>query len=261
MKILLAHVYCLDEDRTEMEVMRPYPPLGILYVSGYLQLKGIEHAVFDGTFLTPHAIYDMLLATNPDVVAFYANFLTRERIVKILDEIRINPAFQNIKTVIGGPDVRYHQKEYMNSGADFLVIGEGEQTFHELIVALKEKKNVENIPGLSLKNANGEIVQTGERKHFSKPDELPWPNREKIDLQKYLIAWKNKHGYNSITVNTQRGCPYSCRWCSHAVFGDTYRRRSPANVIDEIEYLQKRYNPDSYWFVDDVFTMSEKWIN
>ncbi|MEZ5195386.1 MAG: radical SAM protein [Bacteroidales bacterium] len=61
-------------------------------------------------------------------------------------------------------------------------------------------------------------------------------------------------------MNTQRGCPFTCNWCSHAVYGDTYRRRPVKSVIAEIKELIVEYNPDSFWFVDDVFTMSEKWL-
>jgi radical SAM superfamily enzyme YgiQ (UPF0313 family) len=58
-----------------------------------------------------------------------------------------------------------------------------------------------------------------------------------------------------------RGCPYTCRWCSRAVYGLSYRRRSPTSVIDELEIIQTDYNPDTLWFVDDVFTISHKWMN
>jgi anaerobic magnesium-protoporphyrin IX monomethyl ester cyclase len=57
-----------------------------------------------------------------------------------------------------------------------------------------------------------------------------------------------------------RGCPYSCRWCSRAVYGESYRRRSPRLVVDEIEQVVAHYHPDSLWFVDDVFTINHKWL-
>ena len=57
-----------------------------------------------------------------------------------------------------------------------------------------------------------------------------------------------------------RGCPYSCQWCSKAVFGRSFRRRSAALVVDELLRLQKSYSPDRFWIVDDVFTISKKWL-
>jgi radical SAM superfamily enzyme YgiQ (UPF0313 family) len=58
-----------------------------------------------------------------------------------------------------------------------------------------------------------------------------------------------------------RGCPYTCKWCSHTVYGVSYRRRSPEVTADEIEFIIKSYNPDMLWFVDDVFTVSHKWLS
>lgn len=57
-----------------------------------------------------------------------------------------------------------------------------------------------------------------------------------------------------------RGCPYTCKWCSRAVYGLSYRRRSPAKVVEEMLHIKNTYQPDSLWFVDDVFTVSHKWM-
>jgi radical SAM superfamily enzyme YgiQ (UPF0313 family) len=61
-------------------------------------------------------------------------------------------------------------------------------------------------------------------------------------------------------VSTQRGCPYTCRWCSTAVYGQSYRRRSAKGVAEELAFLKTTYQPDQVWFVDDVFSVSHKWL-
>lgn len=106
----------------------------------------------------------------------------------------------------------------------------------------------------------GGMVKTEERSLNKELDSLPFPNRSKIDLTKYFSAWKGRHGYSAINLSTMRGCPYTCRWCSRAVYGQSYRRRKPALVADEIESLQQQYQFDNIWFVDDVFTVSHKWL-
>jgi len=103
---------------------------------------------------------------------------------------------------------------------------------------------IENVPRALLKNI----------------DSLPFPNRKKINLDLYFNAWKNRHGQSAVSVSTMRGCPYTCRWCSRAVYGQTYRRRSPALVADELQQLKNNYSFDTIWFVDDVFTISHKWL-
>ena len=76
-----------------------------------------------------------------------------------------------------------------------------------------------------------------------------------------MNLWKKHHGRNSISLSTQRGCPYTCRWCSTAVYGQSYRRRSPKLVVEEMRLLKEKYDFDQIWFVDDVFTVSHKWLN
>jgi radical SAM superfamily enzyme YgiQ (UPF0313 family) len=104
------------------------------------------------------------------------------------------------------------------------------------------------------------VIHNPERTKLKDLDELPVPNRGKVNLQLYFDAWKQKHGTSAISVSTMRGCPYTCKWCSRAVYGQSYRRRSARHVVDEIEWIKAHYEVDSIWFVDDVFTVSHKWL-
>ena len=72
-----------------------------------------------------------------------------------------------------------------------------------------------------------------------------WPDREQVDIPRYLRAWREHHGTGSLSVITARGCPYRCNWCSHSVYGMTHRRRSPQSVVDEVEWLLDRYQPEA----------------
>jgi len=105
-----------------------------------------------------------------------------------------------------------------------------------------------------------EFCLNPERAKLRNLDELPLPNRQKVNLQLYFDAWKNRHGVSAISINTMRGCPYTCKWCSRAVYGQSYRRRSAKNVVDEMEWIKNHYSVDSIWSVDDVFTISHKWL-
>jgi hypothetical protein len=64
-EILLAHGYFLDLDPVERKVMRPYPPLGLLYLSAYLKKKGRAVSVFDSTFSTPERLVETLRESRP----------------------------------------------------------------------------------------------------------------------------------------------------------------------------------------------------
>jgi radical SAM superfamily enzyme YgiQ (UPF0313 family) len=107
---------------------------------------------------------------------------------------------------------------------------------------------------------NGRLKINKERSLIKDINTLPFPNRKKVDLGLYLQTWKEFHGRSMVSVSTMRGCPYTCKWCSRAVYGGTYRRRSPAKVVEEILWLKKNYSPGAIWFVDDVFTISHKWL-
>ena len=257
MNLLLVHNYFLAEDAVEQKVMRPYPPLGILSVSAYLETKGMDHEVFDGTFSFPEKLNDFLLNFKPDYIGFYVNFLLRSKVLRTIEFVKTH--LPDTVLILGGPDGKFHADNYLNNGADYIVIGEGEESFYQLINTLQKGESIKSIGGVAYKDQN-EIVINPARDHIKDLDLLPFPNRKKIQLDNYLKVWKNNHGYSSITVNTQRGCPFTCKWCSHAVYGDTYRRRSPKNVVKELKAISEAYNPDRFWFVDDVFTMSKKWL-
>src|SRR6202046_3368911 len=117
-----------------------------------------------------------------------------------------------------------------------------------------------SVHGIVFKNASGEPVHTPERTKIIDLDALPLPDREAIDHQKDLDAWKTHHGASSINLITARGCPYKCTWCSHAVYGSSHRRRSPENVAAEVAWIVERYNPDQLWYAEDVFTISHPWL-
>ncbi|MCB0482150.1 MAG: B12-binding domain-containing radical SAM protein [Flavobacteriales bacterium] len=239
--------------------MRPYPTLGLLYISAFLNEQGIDHDVFDTTFSTTQKFKEHLLKTKPNVVAFYTNLMTKVKVISLIQFIRNEPDLKDMKVVLGGPDLTYNIENYLKAGADYLVIGEGEQTFFELVEAIKIKGELNQIEGLAYLE-NGQVVKTKPRTKIKELDELPIPNRGAFPIKKYLETWKTAHGESALNVSTQRGCPYTCKWCSTAVYGQSYRRRSPANVVAELAILKEQYQPDTFWFVDDVFTVSHKWL-
>ncbi|MEL6655667.1 MAG: radical SAM protein [Bacteroidota bacterium] len=262
MKICFTHAYYMREDPKEQKINKPYPPLGILYLSAWLEQHGYENEVFDTTFTSFQAQKEYFLAEQPDIIAIYTNLMTKLDVIRLVQMIRAEENLKESLVVLGGPDLRYNVENYLATGADVLVIGEGEQSMLELVQAVEQglRPHFGHIPGLAFVDSDGEITQTPARKHLRAVDELPAPNRHKIDLKQYLDTWKTHHGRSSITVSTQRGCPYTCRWCSTAVYGQSYRRRSAQKVAAELRKLKETYNPDQVWFVDDVFTVSHKWL-
>ena len=261
MRILLTHGYFLALDEREQQIMRPYLPLGLLYISAWLNKHNVAHDVLDTTFMQPDAQWDYINTIKPDVIALYVNLMTRKHIVSIMQRIRSDANLSETCIILGGPEVRNHAEQFLHYGANYLVVGEGEESFLELIQHLQNHQPTHHLKGIAQLDASGNVLITGEREKMRNLDDLPIPNRGAVDLQHYLDVWKKHHGKNAISVSTMRGCPYTCTWCSRAVYGQSYRRRSPEKVIEELLDIRTRYAPDTIWFVDDVFTISHKWLS
>ncbi|MGB0805718.1 MAG: B12-binding domain-containing radical SAM protein [Salibacteraceae bacterium] len=259
MDVFLTHGYFIEEDPLEQKIMRPYPPLGLLYLSAYLKREHINVSVFDSTFSSYTEQKNALLQHRPKVIAIYANLMTKVNNIRLMNWVKKQPSLAHTQIIMGGPDVTFNCENYLQHGADLLVIGEGEQTIYELSSALIQQKDFSHISGIAYMK-NGVLQKTEPRIKIKDINELPEPDREAIDLNLYLKAWKKFHGTNTLNISTQRGCPYTCKWCSTAVYGKSYRRRSPQLVVKEIQGMIKKYSPDSLWFVDDVFTVNHKWL-
>lgn len=257
MDLLLANPYVLANDPDEQRIMRPHPPLGLLYLSSYLKQRGIDVSVFDGTFRTLADFRATLRWKRPPVVGIGVNMMTKRNALQMIAASREAGA----RVIVGGPDPPYYADEYLDAGADIVVIGEGEQTLDEVLGALRrggQAGDLASIAGLVFRR-EGETIRTPPRALVDDLDRRPWPDRAGIDLHAYLDAWKARHGFNTVSLITARGCPYTCTWCSRSVFGLSHRRRSPEGVADEVEAIADRYDPDRLWYADDVFAIHRGW--
>ncbi|GIK40982.1 MAG: Mg-protoporphyrin IX monomethyl ester oxidative cyclase [Chloroflexota bacterium] len=258
MDILLSHGYFIAEDEHEQKIMKPYPTLGLLYISSYLKAKDFAVEVFDSTFATLADFEIHLRRTRPSLVGLYCNLMTKQNVLRMIALSKEVGA----RVVVGGPEPPHYALEYLDSGADVVVVGEGEATLEELIPHLAKHgpHRLDSIFGIVFRNEEGQVIRTPPRPQLADLSAQPWPDREAIDLDRYLETWKTHHGASSVSLITARGCPYTCTWCSHSVFGETHRRRSPQDVAEEVAWLAERYQPDQLWYADDVFTIHPRWF-
>jgi radical SAM superfamily enzyme YgiQ (UPF0313 family) len=258
MDILLAHAYFLHTDPHELKVMKPYPPLGILHLSSYLKRAGFSVSVFDSTFADLDAFRAMLDAEHPTVVGIYVNLMTKFNALRMIRQAKAAGAW----VVLGGPEPPYYAKEYLERGADVVVRGEGETALEALIPHLiaKGRRELDSVAGIAFLDDEGALVETATRPMMADLSANPWADREAIDLPRYMQTWKTHHGMSSVSVIQARGCPYTCTWCSHSVYGNTHRRRTPADAADELLWIKERYNPDLIWYADDVFAINHRWF-
>jgi hypothetical protein len=115
--VLLTHGYVLDEDPKEREVMKPYPPLGLLYVTAYLRREGIAAEVFDTTFSSRDALAARLDAGPAGVLGVYTNLITRRSVLDVVARAKA----RGWTVVLGGPEAANYPAEYLARGADVVV--------------------------------------------------------------------------------------------------------------------------------------------
>ena len=257
-QVLLTHGYSIWDDPHELATMRPYPPLGILYLSAYLKRVGVSVEVMDSTFSRRDRFARRLQQARPPIVGIYTNMMTRQNVLAMAAMARDAGS----KVILGGPDPGNYAAEYLQHGADVVVIGEGEETLAAVVKAWGDGWNAEtlrDIAGIAFVDG-GELVRTPSRAQVRDLDSLPWPDREAIELDAYIDTWRRHHGMGSVSLITARGCPFHCQWCSHAVYGHSHRRRSVGDVADEVEAILARWRPDMLWYADDVFTIHKKWF-
>jgi anaerobic magnesium-protoporphyrin IX monomethyl ester cyclase len=257
--ILLGHAYFLKYDIIERRVMKPYPPLGILYLSAFLKREGFSVEVFDATFRDFNDFEDTVKRVKPRILGLYANIITRDNVLRLAQIAKTN----GVEFVVaGGPDASEWRDHYFQNGVDVIGINEGELTLQELIPHLQQKgmNDIEQVRGIIF-SRDGRVHHTPPRPAITDLDSLPWPDRDVLSMDEYFRAWKSHHGESSVSLITARGCPFHCAWCSSEVFGHTHRQRSPKDVVDEMLMLKQRYNPDIMWISDDVLTINKKWTH
>ncbi len=256
MNLLLTHGYFLYEDAKEQQIMKPYAPLGLLYLSSHLRKQGLAVEIYDSTFGSKAELFEVLRHGPGSVLGVYVNLMTRSNAIEIIRCARQ----AEWKVIVGGPEPANYPEQYIDAGAHIVIAGEGESALEQVMRSSFDSRKWADIPGVIYRRMDGEIVKTAPAVLIKDLDAQPWPDRERIDMAKYLQTWRTHHGKGSVSLITARGCPYRCNWCSHSVYGITHRRRSPGSVVDEIEWLLERYEPDMLWMADDVFTIHHGWL-
>src|SRR5580698_9607500 len=158
--VLLTNGYFLFEDEKEIQIMRPYPTLGLLYISAYLRRAGFDVEIFDTTFSTRQDLLDRL-SRSGGVIGIYTNLMTRRPVLDIITAAKRH----GWTVVLGGPESANYPDEYLAAGADVVVSGEGETTMAELLPALATKgpHDLHGIAGIAFRDADRNVRNTPER--------------------------------------------------------------------------------------------------
>ncbi len=268
-EVLLGQSYYLRFDPKLWKAMQPYPPLGTLYAAGVLRDRGYDVAVFDAmTAASTSEWEDALAAERPGFAVLYEdnfNYLSKMCLLRMREaafEMIAAARERGCTVLVCGSDAADHAESYLQAGADFVLIGEGEVTLAELLDRLAGRSDVDlaAVRGHVYRDADGEIVRTPPRPVLRDLDALPRAAWDLVDVAHYREIWRRRHGYFSLNLVTSRGCPYHCNWCAKPIWGQRYHARSPEAVVDEMAWLKARYEPDHFWFMDDMMGIKPGWM-
>lgn len=268
MKVLFTHSYFLAFDAKQLKQQQPYPPLATMQAASVLKQHGFEVALHDVMFETSAAsIRQAIENFSPQAVVIYDdgfNYLTKMCLTNMRHAAfeMIGIAKQsNCKVIVSSSDATDHCIDYLNEGADFIILGEGELTLLELTEKLKSKEtDFYSVAGLAFIQ-DEKVFNSPKREVMKNLDALPFPLWDLIDIDSYKNAWHGSKGFFSINMSTTRGCPFKCNWCAKPIYGNRYNVRSPQHVVDEIKLLKKKLGIHHIWFCDDIFGLKPGWIN
>ena len=232
-----------------------FPPLGLGYVGAVAKSEGHEVEIIDAASWSWKQLREGVYAESPDVVGITCWTIERGQAFKAAHVAK--EAAPRAKMIIGGPHASaFPQHMFLRTPVDFVVVGEGEETFRELLSAICCDLDVSHIRGIAYRN-KGEFRKTPSRAFITDLDTIPFLLHEQFD-------YKNYRGLHDTTrraaaVITSRGCPFRCVFCSSTFYwGRQYRRRSVQNVVDEIKILYYQHGIRALLFFDDNFVIDRK---
>lgn len=264
-KVLFTHSYFYRFDPKQWANKKPYPPLGTITAASFLRDKGYTVSLCDIGLAEGPEVINPYLADSPDVLAIYDdgfNYLTKMCLTNMREAAFVmakKAQKQNIPVVVSSSDSTDHYEQYLENGADVVILGEAEQTLLEVIEAWEKSLPLNDISGIAFRE-NDEVVKTPKRPVLRDLDQIPMAAWDLVDVDAYRKVWLSRWNYFSLNVATTRGCPFKCNWCAKPIYGNRYNSRSPQHVVNEIAYLIKNFDPQHLWMCDDIFGLKPGWV-
>lgn len=235
------------------------PPAGLLILAAYIedQLPDMHIEILDCQAEKKDFkdIEQYIEHFSPAIVAtsgFTCNVYLCARVAEIAKNVN-----NSIVTVVGGQHFSATAEESLNNfpEIDYIIRGEGEVTFVDLIRTLKTGKNMKEVKGLSFRHDH-EIIHTPPQPLIQNLDTLPYPAYHLVEknIEKYHFTMMAGKNTRYMIMEGSRGCSHSCSFCTQwEHWNGAYRTKSARRIVDEMEYLNERFGGEFLWLTDDNF--------
>ena len=237
-----------------------YPPLGLSYLAATLERESHKVSIIDmeAELLKKEQLVKRIRKIKPDVIGIssttpiHHNADELFRFIKKIDK--------NIITIAGGPHPTsiLNKTLEQNKDIDMVVYGEGEKTIIELIDKLEKKKEIKDVDGIIYRKGK-EIKRTKPRELIQDLDWLAFPAKHLLKQEIYVWSVPKKGIIPVSSIETTRGCPFKCSFCSQTIiFGNKMRERSVDDVIEEIKEIKNKHKINHLIFYDDTLGLNKK---
>ena len=243
---------------------RPFDsPLGLAYIAAYIEKYGYKVKIVDADVLQLGLkdIERSIKKYSPTIVGISTTTSTITQAYEILSIVK--EIDSDIMTVVGGAHASAAPESTLRQSKDLNIVvrGEGEHTMSDILHLSEDKVNISDIMGISYYK-NGKIRHNPNRELIEDLDELPFPARHLLEMDKYKPApYMGSSSTKYATMLAARGCPYNCTFCGqNIIFRRIVRRRTPSNIVDEIQHLIEMYGTELLFFLDSTFTVNRKFV-
>ncbi|MFH0986180.1 MAG: radical SAM protein [Candidatus Omnitrophota bacterium] len=255
-KILLIHPTFESSAQHTLVCRKGYGtaiPLGIAYVAANLIGKGHDVRIYDFQ-VEETDLWDVIEEFKPDVFGLSVMTPTANASAGLAAALKAR--YPGIPVIAGGPHPTILKGAIFSESPsyDYLVIGEGEVTCHELLDAMDGLRPLRDVKGLCFRS-EGRVVETEPRPFLQDMDTLSRLPVELFHYERYMPTPGTFIYLPSLAFLSSRGCPFNCVFCNKNMFGNTLRYMSAARLVDEIAELKERFGFREINFYDDTFTV------
>jgi len=235
------------------------PPLGILYVAAVLRSAGVEVQITAAEVLklSERQIIDEVAAFNAPLIGITITTENRFEVIRLIRKLKRH--FPEKMIIIGGPHSTMAFRDMLQTvpEIDIAFVGESEKTILELIQWFQQsrrREELKKLKGVAFRIDNS-VCFTGRNELITDLDQLPFPAKDLIPIEKYNFRWKVGNSFlPAANMMTSRGCPFNCNFCATPVnWGRKVRGYSPQRVLDEIKWNLENFGAQFIWFYDDTF--------